>query len=197
MGWRTVLVGTNDRDSGLPIACEVRLRPPPLHRASLAVAPRWGRRGRRFACTDGATRLAAQRTFAALCAHASNAPLLLGAGTLEAMLSLPPSEVLPDLERRLAAQAARSSARIVLRVAARRCVASRLQRKRRQHAAAVTVQSRARAMPAKRLVAARRAERRSQEEKAAEAREAAARQAAEGARRAREAARRERPARVP
>ena len=102
---------------------------------------------------------------------------------LERMLSLPPSAVLPELEARLAAQAARVRARIVLRVAMRRCAVGRVRKKERQREAAVSIQSRARVLPARRVVAGKRAEREAAERRAAEEREAEAARLAEEAER--------------
>ena len=108
---------------------------------------------------------------------------------LERMLSLPPREVLPDLEKRLHAHATRVRARMMLRLAVRRGVARRRLRKEREAKAAVAMQSRARRAAAKKRVRRVRQQREAEaaaavaevEAKVRRAEEAAAREAAEAA----------------
>ena len=113
------------------------------------------------------------------------------AQALERLLTLPPAELLADLETRLLQHAARLRAKIVVRQCLRKALVRRRRLARLRVAAALTVALALRRKLARRRVAARRAEaaalaeaaRRAEEEEAA-----AAARAAEAAARAAEAA---------
>jgi hypothetical protein len=107
---------------------------------------------------------------------------------LESMLSLPPSEVLPDLERRLRAQTAKRAAAIVLRIALYRAVHRRRKRRQREAKAALAMQAFVRTAVAKRRVRALVRRKQEAQKAAADQAAAAAAQAAAEAEAARSAA---------